>query len=77
MYESDDGKTRLAVQLDGETVWLTQAQMAELFDASKQNVSLHIGNAIEEGELDPAATVRDSLTVQQEGSRTAKYKVKT
>ena len=76
MYESDDGATKLAVQLDGETVWLTQAQMAELFKTTKQNVSLHISNAIEEGELDPAATVKESLTVQQEGSRTVKRKTR-
>jgi hypothetical protein len=43
-YQTEDGKTRLQVRLEGETVWLTQAQMAELFQTTKQNVSLHIQN---------------------------------
>ena len=44
IYQSEDGKTQLDVKLEGETVWLTQAQMVELFQTSKQNVSLHINN---------------------------------
>ena len=52
-----------------QTVWLTQLEMAELFDATKQNISLHLKNIFEDGELDPAATVKESLTVQTEGSR--------
>ena len=49
---------------DRGTVWLTQLEMAELFNASKQNISLHLKNIFEDGELDPAATVKESLTVE-------------
>ena len=77
IYESADGQTRLDVVLDGETVWLTQAQMAELFQTTKQNVSLHIGNAISEGEVSPEATVKESLTVRDEGGRMVSRRVKT
>nr|WP_164503152.1 virulence RhuM family protein [Nitrosomonas sp. JL21] len=51
------------------TVWLSQLEMAELFNATKQNISLHLKNIFEDGELDSAATVKESLTVQTEGSR--------
>jgi hypothetical protein len=47
IYQSEDGKTQLDVKLEGETVWLTQAQMVELFQTSKQNVSLHINNNLQ------------------------------
>ena len=58
--------------MDGETVWLSQAQMAELFNATKQNISLHINNIYDEGELEQIATVKDYLTVQKEGKRMVK-----
>ena len=64
-----DGGLRLQVRLDGQTVWLSQAGMAELFQTTKQNISLHIQNIFEEGELSPEATVKQYLTVQTEGSR--------
>jgi hypothetical protein len=60
------------VQLENETVWLTQNQMAELFQTTKQNVSLHIQNVFEERELDRGSTVKESLTVQTEGAREVK-----
>jgi len=69
LYQTEDGSTRVDVQLQNETVWLTQMQMAELFQTSKQNISLHINNVFEEGELLPDSTVKDSLTVQKEGNR--------
>lgn len=69
LYQTEDGGTRIDVRLQGETVWLTQAQMAELFQTTKQNVSLHVKNVFEEGELEQKATVKDSLTVQKEGDR--------
>ena len=47
IYQSEDGKTQLDVKLEGKTVWLTQAQMVELFQTSKQNVSLHINNNLQ------------------------------
>jgi hypothetical protein len=57
------------VRLEGEAVWLTQNAMAELFQSTKQNVSLHIRNIFEEGELLEVSTVKDYLTVQNEGGR--------
>ena len=64
-----DGALNLQVRLDGETVWLTQQLMAELFQTTKQNISLHLRNIYEQRELSRAATVKESLTVQQEGER--------
>ena len=75
LYQTEDGRTRIEVRLEDETVWLTQAQMADLFQTTKQNVSLHIQNIYEEGELEPAATVKESLTVQKEGQRTVQRRV--
>ena len=69
LYQTSDGQTRLEVRLENETVWLTQNQMAELFQTSIPNVSMHIRNVFAEGELQEAATVKDFLTVRQEGSR--------
>lgn len=69
LYQTEDGKTRIEVRLQDETVWLTQKLMAELFQTTKQNISLHIQNVFDEGELSPEATVKEYLTVQTEGSR--------
>lgn len=69
LYQTEDGKTRLEVQFHGETVWLSQAQMTELFQTTKQNVSLHIQNIYDERELERTVTVKESLTVTQEGNR--------
>lgn len=69
LYVSEDGKTRIDVRLQGDNVWLNQLQLAELFQTTKQNISLHIKNIFEEGELVPAATVKEYLTVQTEGKR--------
>ena len=68
MYQPDE-TIRLEVRVENETVWLSQAQMAELFKATKQNISLHINNIYDEGELERIATVKDYLTVQKEGKR--------
>lgn len=69
LYTTDDGKSQIQLRADLGTVWLTQLEMAELFDATKQNISLHLKNIIEDGELDAAATIKESLTVQAEGTR--------
>ena len=69
LYQTDDGGTRLEVRMEGETVWLTQGQMAELFQTSVPNVSMHIRNVFQEGELQRPATVKEFLTVQREGNR--------
>ena len=68
LYQTEDGSTRIDVRLQDETVWLTQAQMAELFQTTKQNISLHVKNVYREGELIQKETVKESLTVQKEGS---------
>ncbi len=69
IYQTEDGQTRVRVRVEYETVWLTQKQMTELFQTTKQNISLHIQNIFEEGELQPEATVKEYLTVQTEGTR--------
>jgi hypothetical protein len=69
LYTTEDGRSQIKLRAQEQTVWLSQLEMAELFDATKQNISLHLKNIFEDGELDPAATVKDSLTVQTEGSR--------
>ena len=69
LYQTEDGRNRIEVRLENETVWLTQQLMAELFQTTKQNVSLHIKNIFEEGELGKGPVVKEFLTVQQEGSR--------
>jgi hypothetical protein len=69
LYTTEDGRSQIKLRADQQTVWLTQLEMAELFDATKQNISLHLKNIFGDGELDPAATVKESLTVQTEGSR--------
>lgn len=70
-----DGATKLQVRLDGQTVWLTQAQMVELYQTTKQNISLHIRNIFEERELEEAAVVKYYLTTASDGKnyRTAHY----
>lgn len=69
LYESADGVVSLNVRADGETVWLTQVQMAELFGTTQQNVSLHLTNVFDEGEVDADATHKDFLLVRREGNR--------
>ena len=69
VYQTEDGRVKLDVRLNNETVWLTQQMMADLFQSSKQNISHHIQSIYEEGELLPAATVKKYLTVQKEGQR--------
>ncbi len=76
IYQTEDGQTQIDVRLENETVWLTQAQMVELFQTTKQNVSLHVGNVFKEGELEQEATVKEYLTVQNEGNRKVTRKVK-
>lgn len=69
VYQTEDGKIRLDVRLEEETVWLTQQMMAELFQSSKQNISHHIQAIYEERELELEATVKKKLTVRREGNR--------
>ena len=76
IYQTEDGVTKISVTLDGDTVWLTQAQMAELFQTTPQNITLHIGNIYQEGELTPDSTCKEFLQVQPEGGREVRRKRK-
>ena len=69
LYQSADGTIRLETRLENGTLWLSQQQMAELFLTTVPNVSMHIKNVVDEGELSLKATVQDFLTVRQEGGR--------
>jgi hypothetical protein len=69
IYSSDDGKTKLEVKLENETLWLSQKQLCELFGKSKSTISEHIKAVFEDEELDPNLTVRHYRTVQKEGDR--------
>lgn len=64
LYTSNDGRTRLDLRIEGRTVWLTQLEIAELFQTTKQNVSLHAKNIFEDGKLAEDSVVKESLTVQ-------------
>ena len=69
IYQTETGETKIDVRFKDETVWLSQQLMAELFQTTKQNISLHIANIYEDKELLPQATVKEFLTVQKEGNR--------
>ncbi len=75
LYNTEDGRTRLRLEVTDGTVWLSQAEIAELFQATKQNISVHIRNILDEGELSPEATVKESLTVQSEGGRRVQRRI--
>ena len=70
LYQTEDGETQIQVTMQDETVWLTQKEMAELFQRDKSVISRHINNVFNEGELDRESTVANIATVQQEGNRT-------
>ena len=69
LYRTEDGRTRIEVRLQGETVWMTQAAMAELYQTTPQNITLHLKAIYQEGELDPQVTCKEFLQVQSEGAR--------
>ena len=73
LFETNDKEVKLDVSVEEDTVWLSQAQMTELFDTSKQNISLHINNCFREGELDREAVVKDFFTTASDGK---KYKTR-
>ena len=75
IYQTEDGRLKVEARLNDETLWLTQPQMAELFQTSQQNVSQHLQNIFEEGELQREATHKDLLLVRQEGARQVSRKV--
>ena len=67
IYQTPDGQTKIDVHMEDETVWLSQIQMAELFQTTKQNVSLHINNIFKEGELESDAVIKEYLTTASDG----------
>lgn len=69
LYQTEDGKTKIEVRLQDETVWMTQKLMAELFQTTPQNITIHLKNIFNEGELNENATCKDFLQVQIEGNR--------
>jgi hypothetical protein len=75
VYDAEDGRIKLEVRLEGDTLWLSQQQLADLFQTTQQNVSLHLRNVFEEGELQRDATHKEFLLVRQEGSREVKRAV--
>jgi len=76
IYQTEDGKSALEVNLREDTVWLTQKQMGVLFDKDTDTIGLHIRNIFKEGELEPRATTEESSVVQDEGGRQVRRKVK-
>ena len=69
LYQTEDQQTRVQVRLEGDTVWLTQAQMADLFQTTPQNITLHLKAVFTEGELNEMAICKDYLQVRKEGGR--------
>ena len=76
LYQTEDGRTRLQVLMEGETLWLSQALMAELFQTTPQNITIHLKTLYQDGELDPVATCKEFLQVRQEGRRQVQRQVK-
>jgi len=73
-YTSEEGHSRIQLRADGQTVLLTQAEMAELFDVTIENIRQHLKKIISDNEFDPERTAKESLVVQQEGGReTARF----
>ena len=76
IYKTEDGRTKLDVRLEDETVWLTQKLMAVLFQTTVPNINMHLKSIFEEGEIEEQATIKDFLIVQKEGNREVKRKQK-
>jgi len=72
-YSTEEGKSKIEVRFENETVWLSQMQMTELFQTTKQNISLHVRNIFAEGELEENSVVKDDLTTAADGK---KYRTK-
>lgn len=76
LYQAEDGRTKIQVRFDQGSIWLSQAQIADLFQTSVQNAAQHIQNVLEENELQAEATIKDYLIVRLEGSRQVRRAVK-
>lgn len=75
IYQTEDGKMKLEVKLENETVWLNQKQMAELFGCSVVNISLHLKNVFDEAELSENQTIKEYLIVKKEGEKEVRRSV--
>lgn len=77
LYQTEDGKQRIEVRLEGETVWLTQRLMSELFQTTPENITMHLKNIFSEGELDPNSVTKESLVTARDGKnyRTKLYRL--
>lgn len=69
LYQTEDGQSRIQVRLEGGTVWLSQALMADLFQTTPQNITIHLNGIYADGEVDETATCKEFLQVRQEGGR--------
>ncbi len=76
IYQTEDGQTQIQVRLEQDTLWLSQVQMAELFDKDSDTIGLHLKNIYKSGELDKSATTEDSSVVRLEGKRKVRRKIK-
>ena len=76
IYNTEDGETKIKVKMENETVWLSQKQMAELFNCTVENIIFHLRNVFKSGELSEKSTTKDYLVVQKEGSRNVSRSVK-
>ena len=76
IYELDDGQANIEIRLEKETLWLSQAQLATLFDKDTDTIGLHLRNIYKEGELDEKATTEESSVVRQEGNRKVRRKIR-
>jgi len=72
IYQSEDDLTKIDVRMENETLWLSQAQMIELFQTTKQNISLHINNIFNEGEVDQNSVVKEYLTTAADEKNTVR-----
>ena len=75
LYQDEDGVTRVTVRFTGDDLWLTQSQIAEIYDTTQQNVSQHLDGIFKDGELDAEATHKKFLLVQTEGKRQVKREI--
>ena len=75
IYVSDNGDIKVDVNIELDTIWMSQDMMANLYDTTKQNISYHLNNIFNEDELKKVATVKDFLTVQNEGNRKVKRNI--
>ena len=75
VYVGDDGKPQIQARLQDENMWLTQVQLAQVFQTTRQNIGQHIKNIYEEKELDPSATIKKFFIVRTEGDRGVSEKI--